>query len=445
MGLYLVSKKSSEIEQILSNLGYTGDFVGTATSSQELPDRLPYSIDSDIVIADMSVDNPGKLPRALLVMRQKHPATQIYLLTGNVNTTNANNKKIFDALKNQGIDIIPGNPDENTWRRIAKISVEKAADAEETSSVPTSIDIGEDVSISDTPNNLFMISSPKAGSGKSFVSSNLAYMLALYGKRRDGKRPTVLLLDGDLQTLSVSNLLGISDNRHNLKNVLEAISDIVSYDGVVTGTPQEQERVFDIIAKSCLQVDDKYDNLFAMVSSTFSLAEREKMSPFYYFYLIQVLTGMFDIVLVDSNSATEHKTTGPIMQVAREIFMVVTADFEGIRVAQKTMNDLEDLRVDQKTVFILNKCITKVQRMRSTEKSVFNPEKYLDQNRIVARIPFVDQVIQYNRLYEKKPLVLDKSPDTLVARIAFTRLAKNIWPMDNMEDLEREVQALKQK
>lgn len=445
MGLYLVSKKSSEIEQILSNLGYTGDFVGTATSSQELPDRLPYSIDSDIVIADMSVDNPGKLPRALLVMRQKHPATQIYLLTGNVNTTNANNKKIFDALKNQGIDIIPGNPDENTWRRIANISVEKAADAEETSSVPTSIDIGEDVSISDTPNNLFMISSPKAGSGKSFVSSNLAYMLALYGKRRDGKRPTVLLLDGDLQTLSVSNLLGISDNRHNLKNVLEAISDIVSYDGVVTGTPQEQERVFDIIAKSCLQVDDKYDNLFAMVSSTFSLAEREKMSPFYYFYLIQVLTGMFDIVLVDSNSATEHKTTGPIMQVAREIFMVVTADFEGIRVAQKTMNDLEDLRVDQKTVFILNKCITKVQRMRSTEKSVFNPEKYLDQNRIVARIPFVDQVIQYNRLYEKKPLVLDKSPDTLVARIAFTRLAKNIWPMDNMEDLEREVQALKQK
>lgn len=445
MGLYLVSKKSSEIEQILSNLGYTGNFVGTATSSQELPDHLPYSIDSDIVIADMSVDNPGKLPRALLVIRQKHPATQIYLLTGNVNTTNANNKKIFDALKNQGIDIIPGNPDENTWRRIANISVEKAVDAEETSSIPTSIDIGEDVSISDTPNNLFMISSPKAGSGKSFVSSNLAYMLALYGKRRDGKRPTVLLLDGDLQTLSVSNLLGISDNRHNLKNVLEAISDIVSYDGVVTGTPQEQERVFDIIAKSCLQVDDKYDNLFAMVSSTFSLAEREKMSPFYYFYLIQVLTGMFDIVLVDSNSATEHKTTGPIMQVAREIFMVVTADFEGIRVAQKTMNDLEDLRVDQKTVFILNKCITKVQRMRSTEKSVFNPEKYLDQNRIVARIPFVDQVIQYNRLYEKKPLVLDKSPDTLVARIAFTRLAKNIWPMDNMEDLEREVQALKQK
>lgn len=439
MGIYIASKNADQIEETLSRLGYTGAISGKSNTAVGLEDSLPDTIDSDVLIADLTVEKAGSMPRALLVIKRAHPTTKIYFLIGSLNRDLPKNQKIFAVMEKEGINVVSGVLSTGQWRAIAGINEIKPE--------PTVITAPseEKPQAQDDPitNNLFMISSPKAGSGKSFVSSNLAYMLALYGKRREGKRPSVLLLDGDLQNLSVTNLLGISDDVYNLKNVLEAISNIVSDDGVVTGTPQQQEEIFDIIAKSCLQVSDRCDNLFAMVSPTFPLADREKVSPYHYYYLVQILTDMFDIVLVDSNSSTEHKTTGPTMQVAREIFMVVTADYEGVRVAQKAMDDLATLRVEDKTAFVLNKCITKAQRAHSTEKTVFNPDKYLQNRRIAARIPYVDQVLQYNRLYEKKPLVLDKTPDTLLARIAFTRLAKNIWPMDNMSDLEAEVQALK--
>ena len=54
----------------------------------------------------------------------------------------------------------------------------------------------------------------------------------------------------------------------------------------------------------------------------------------------------------------------------------------------------------------------------------------------------LDPVIVYNHFYHGVPVVMDQGYDTLLARIAFTKLADTIWPMDNLKQLTDEVDQL---
>lgn len=296
--------------------------------------------------------------------------------------------------------------------------------------------------------NIIVISSAKAGSGKSFVSTNLATILALHGHKKNngkGERPSVLLVEGDLQTLSVGTLFGVAESEYNLKNALKRISRIVDSQGNITGSPEEQRDVQDFIQDCCLVANEKIPNLAVVVSSEFSLAEREAVSPFHYYYLIKVLSLLFDIVIVDSNSAIEHKTTGPVLQEARDIYVVVTADYDGVRITEKTEPEYALLHVNEKVHYVLNKCLTRQQMSNSTETVEFNPEDYFDKSRIATKIPYIDQIVQYNSIYKHQPMVMHRIPQTLMARMAFTKLASNIWPMDNYDSLKAEVNALRKR
>ena len=67
----------------------------------------------------------------------------------------------------------------------------------------------------------------KPGTGKSFVSSNLAVTLAKYATPVDNRAPKVLLLEGDLQTLSVYTLFGVKDEDFNLKAALKEVTAFI--------------------------------------------------------------------------------------------------------------------------------------------------------------------------------------------------------------------------
>ena len=92
--------------------------------------------------------------------------------------------------------------------------------------------------------------------------------------------------------------------------------------------------------------------------------------------------------------------------------------------------------------YVLNKYVTAEQSVGRHEKMDFNPEDYFDKAMITAKIPYVDQIVQYNHIYQGKPIVLDDTYVSLPARIAFTKLANTIWPTDNYAALQSEVERL---
>lgn len=436
MTVFLASQeqKLNALKQILKNDGIT-DIVGYATDTSSLLKRLQdISETPDSLVALKGGKEMSSLPDTLLAVRRQFQEIKIVFLAGNLNMDKKENRDVVETLKKAGINVFLGSPKTGDLAQLLEQRILVEDGHEKTEELSLTI-----------PNNIFVVNSAKAGSGKSFVSTNLAAILAENGRRKDGERPTVLLVEGDLQTLSVGTLLGVNDTQHNLKEALIRIRQIVDGDGNVIGTKEQQESVQRFIEDCCLMVTEDIPNWATVVSSTFSLTEREEVSPYHYFYLINVLANLFDIVIVDSNSALEHKTTGPVLQAAREIMMVVTSDYDGVRIANKARDELATIGVDDKVVYVLNKKVTKAQQARSSEKSTFKVEEYFDMKKIAAQIPYIDQIVQYNCIYDHRPLVLTKNKSTLIARIQFTMLAGRIWPMDNTKSLSREVETLKKK
>lgn len=423
----------SENKRILENIS-TLDGAQVSFSDSDPSTVIPFlhdnSTDIEFLIGELTASNADSLPDIFFEVRQNYPAIKVAIIADSLDMNSADNQQAVSIIEGAGITVLF---DYNA--STIKAFVDNAQIDIQPSSVGNHV-----------PENIIVITSAKAGSGKSFVSTNLATILALYGrKKKNGKgtKPTVLLVEGDLQTLSVGTLLGVANTEHNLKNTLLKIASIVDSEGNVTGTPEQQLEVQKFIEDCCLLVNKKLDNFATIVSAEFSLEEREKVSPYHYFYLLNILASLFDVVVVDSNSAIEHKTTGPVLQMARDIYMVVTADFDGVRIATKIREEYEMLGCGDKIRFVLNKCLTKQQQTLSSEQSQFNPEDYFDRKMIAAKIPFVDQVLQYNCIYTKTPVVMHKKPETLMARMAFTKLAANIWPMDNFSSLKKEINDLK--
>lgn len=293
------------------------------------------------------------------------------------------------------------------------------------------------------PTNIKVFTSGKAGSGKSFITSNVATILAKYAAPIGQKKPTVLVVEGDLQTLSVSTLFGVADKKRNLNVALRAVSKIVTNRGRVIGSKEEQEQVNEIVKSCCLRAYEEIDNLAVLGSASFPLQERARLSPFVYYQLLHILSSLFDYVLVDCNSAVEHRTTGPIFQDADTIYMIVSADYDGVRIADKVSRDYKKINMFEKIRYILNKCPTKAQLAQAPEKMEFDPKEYFESSKIVAEVPFIDQIVQYNHINDSRPIVMTEDSETLLARIAFTTIASEISPMTNYDSLTEELITIK--
>ena len=100
---------------------------------------------------------------------------------------------------------------------------------------------------------IFTISSIKPGSGKSFVSTNVATAIARYGKKKpDGSRPKVAVIEADLQNLSVGTLLQVEDEKWNLKTAMDAIGTLFNEKGDLVGKASQMDEVNRII-KNCMK------------------------------------------------------------------------------------------------------------------------------------------------------------------------------------------------
>lgn len=442
------SKADGTIEKNLQKCGFD-NIIGSVNNAADLVQAVTDMDEKpDVVVAVNGMEGSRTLPRMLLTLKRQYPEIRVVFIAGNINMSNENTSAAIHQLIEEGVKVLLGAPKKNDlidsitaedMNEEMDFEPEEADVVEDDDEEIPAISSDEDVVEKD---NVFVVSSAKAGSGKSFVATNLSAIIAKYGKEKNGQKPTVLLVDGDLQTLSVGTLLGVTEKRYNLKNALAMIRTIIDDEGNVIGDTEQQRKVYDFIQDCCLLVDENIPNWATVVSASFNLEEREKVSPYHYFYLLNVLSSLFDIVIVDANSAMEHKTTGPIMQRAREVLMVVTSDFDGVRIASKASKELGTIGIDDKVGYILNKYPTRTQKRKSSEKPEFEPEDYFEANTILAKVPYIDQIVQYNRIYEHQPLTLDTSYESLPARIAFTKLANGIWPLDNFDELKAEVKKL---
>lgn len=294
--------------------------------------------------------------------------------------------------------------------------------------------------------NIVAVSSIKPGTGKSFTSTNIAMAIAKFGRAKmDGALPKVAIIEGDLQTLSVGTLLKLQDNRYNLKTALERIASIIDEDGQFTVDAYRQREVKDFVLK-CFLPHPEVPNLYALTGSQLTLREMEFINPYQYFVLIKMVIDEFDLIVIDSNSSLEHRTTGPILQLAKTCFYVIDLDFCNVRSNLRYRQILEQLGLTHKIRYILNKEITPQLAEKFEEPLAYNSRSLeTDGFELVAKFPMIDMSVIANRLYDGRPIILDNTRETLFARMEISKVANALWPMDNQFDLNNELKGYSKK
>jgi cellulose biosynthesis protein BcsQ len=170
------------------------------------------------------------------------------------------------------------------------------------------------------------------------------------------------------------------------------------------------------------------------------MEEVQSISPYYYIYMINTIIKKFDVVIIDSNSSLSHVTSYPLLTMANTCYYVLNLDYNNVRNNQRYKATLKNLGIYDKVKFVLNEDLSDYSN--GPEKLEFN-SKLLEESFVLeAKIPMIDKVVFMNRIWQAMPCILDDSKYTLKARYEISKVANQIYPIDNLPYLEREVEKL---
>lgn len=298
-----------------------------------------------------------------------------------------------------------------------------------------------------TMDNVYVFTSIKPGTGKSFLSVNTACAIAAYGREKsDGTKPRVALIEADLQTLSIGTVLNIKEDKNkSMKAAMEAISTIFDKGNMIGD--EESVSLVNKIITDCMIPYGSLPNLHVLTGSTLTPEEIEsmKISPEYYIYLLDVIRKEYDIVIIDTNSSMFHITTYPILQKATRCYYIINLDINNIRNNLRYYGTLKKLGLVKKIKWILNENIENKAAYKEhgigIEKLAFTADEFEEKYfYLSARIPAIPKAVFLNRIYEGTPVVLDKELSyTQLIKIALMELANQVWPMDDAIEKEKSI------
>lgn len=406
----------------------------------------------DILIISEKLSGDELLSGIAIDIKQKLPNIRIIYLAGSVDLNNMNkiNKLgamvlagIYDIITerkvNKGLikSILESPKAKSDVEYLLRYFIEKKKDND--INMEYEEEIAETEIIDDYYKNVFMVSSIKPGTGKSFVSTNIATCLAKYGEEINGHPPKVAIIEGDLQTLSVGTLLAIEDDKHNLKTVMDKIATIISPDGNFVNDDLKINEVNEYILNA-FKPYSKCKNLYALVGSQLTMEEIEGISPLYYSYLIDIVSQKFDYVIIDSNSSLLHVTTYPLLSMVNKSYYILNLDFNNARNNMRYRHTLKNLGVYDKVKYILNEDLT--DSPDNVEKLQFDSNVLSESFELEAKIPIIPKAIFLNRLWQGTPIILDDTDYTLKARYELSKVSNQIHKIKNLDLLAKECERI---
>lgn len=296
--------------------------------------------------------------------------------------------------------------------------------------------------------NVIVVSSIKPGTGKTFISSNLAMALAKFGTRKQNQeRPKIAYIEADLQNLSIGTILALKNQKNYLKEVLTEISSLFDENNKIHVTLNKKKQVDNTILNSFQQYMSVKD-LYSLAGSHFLPKEILQIKDVYYNYLIEVVSQNFDIVIIDTNSSLTNATSFPLLKLCKYAFFIINLDYNNIKNNGRYQKYLIETGLKEKIFYILNEDIQPDNRSLlglSTFEDLLCNSEMLERSglHLLGKIPEIPKEIFLNRLYDGRPIVLDSTEYTLKARLELCKIANNIWPLDNIEWLNNEYQQFK--
>ena len=406
--------------------------IGTVESRKELMNICNVYYDADILFVTEALSGSQQLTEILFQITRTHSNLRIIYITGPIDMRSEARVNSLGYLVMSGMYDIITDKKLNMDMITNIINNPKTYDDVSylTKNIKTETYVDDDIEFDapvdeeeteDLYKKVFTFSSIKPGTGKSFISTNIATGIAAFGKPRpDGKKPKVALIEGDLQNLSIGTLLQIEDDKRNLKTSMNVIKKIISPDGELIGNAEEIEMANRVI-KGCFKPYYNTKNLEALTGSQLTYDEVQDVKPFYYMYLVDAIIDDYDVIIIDSNSSISHVTTYPLLKMASSCYYILNLDFNNIRNNTRYKKTLKELGISEKVKYILNQDIKNdadgINSGTNVETLLFTANQLNDSGfKLEAKIPAIPQTVFLNRLYEGKPIILDNKEYTKKVR-----------------------------
>lgn len=448
----IVASNIENFAKAIESKGY--NVVEKVKSTNELQ-KLFASTESvgDVLLVTEKIEINGSLVAVLLDIHRHFPKVRIiFLATGDLNnrfTVNQLNtlaeNGIYDLFYEGSITI--DKVSELIQRPKLLVDCNEIFDAYKKMAQDTSLLMAttEKAHMQDNTikENIVAVTSAKPGTGKSFVSSNLAVMLAKYGKMENGQKPRVLLLEGDIQTLNVARTFNIKDDQYNLKTALRKIDDFMEkHDYNVDEWFERAEEEKSFIRRCCLRTS--IDNLFILEGHDFDLDDNLNCDGSSFYYLAEYLSTQFDEVVIDSNSSLQHPTTDPIIQLSKTLYFVFTTDFDNIKLNIRFQEEITKLGIEDKVKYVLNRALVGEQKKEFDFK--FSDEEIIGERiKSYFKIPNIDTAIMNNIAYRGYPITMDNRELAVAVKLSFLKIANDVMPLSFPEDLDRQIKEMKKK
>lgn len=417
----------------------------------ESKDELLSSIEQyipDIVIVGDGLDGSGPLPITSVILQGKlqFPSIRfIYLSTIQIHEKERLlslipliSTEVYDLIYGRELSVeilqsildIPMGIESPDVKRILEIS-ERESKKKNTGVIKfqSEDDIYFDMDEDGSYKNVVTVSSIKPGTGKSFVSVNIATAIAEYGQLANGKKPRVALIEADLQNLSVGTVLQIEDGSKNLKTCMDKIATVITSDNKLTNDKDLILGVDNFI-DSCFIPYPRVPNLKALVGSQLGYKDIEDLKGVYFEYLIDSIIDKYDVIIIDTNSSLAHTTTYSLLSKATTCFYVLNLDFNNVKNNVRYKDMLKEIKINHKVKYVLNEDVTN-SLTDEIEELKYKAEYVKDEGfDLVARIPMIPKSVFLNRLYTGTPIVLDNVNYTKKAKHEILKIANIVYPIE---------------
>jgi pilus assembly protein CpaE len=181
------------------------------------------------------------------------------------------------------------------------------------------------------PSKLIVVVSPKGGSGKTAISSNLAVALA---ERHPGR---VVAVDLDVQFGDLESALSLSAER--------TLAQLV------------KGRQIDVTTLKLFLAP--YENGLYVLAGAHDPVEAESITPGHVTTVLSLLAQAFDYVVVDTPAGLDDRTVAAI-ECATDLLMVSSLDVTSIRSLRKADDTLRQIGITAPRRFVLNRADAKV-------------------------------------------------------------------------------------
>lgn len=435
------------------------DAVGSVRTKKELLELIHFSKKqpADIILFSESLKGPEQTLEVLQQIKYKYPNIRVIYLGLPVSNNDTSRLTLLGRLVMIGIyDIwLESSFTLDNVQHAINYSKKYEEVSFYTQNVPEVIksvnEVQSNIKIEKSEprkntNNIFSFSSIKPGQGKSFLVANIATGIAKFGIPINGKQPTVALIEGDLQNLSVGSLLAMDWNdKYNLQTVLQEISTVLNEKGQPVNNPAAHKKVREFIIKALMPYKH-CPNLFVLNGSECNVEWlNERSYTEHYLYLLDTVRQYFDVVIVDTNSSLYHSTTLPILSLSEKCYYILEADYNIVLNNQNYLSLLKQYNLLKKIKFIINQDINKYNM--SNEGGVYETLKFTSDDlngtpfETKLRIPKVPTVIMKNRTTDGIPLVLDVEVEhTRRAQCALLEVADDVWKVKGLMNLHMAIQ-----